>query len=155
MKALILIGPSGSGKSTFAKEFLRVNKDYIRINRDDIRRTLVADLEGYYQRKDLKYLEEMVSCIEIYTYQQAILYEKNLLFDNTNLNKKYLENLLKDLYSEKIEYEFKIFEEEINECKLRVHMRDDIENTSYIDKQFKQFTEIKKYINDTISTTSV
>ena len=58
---IILVGISGSGKSTWAGEYINNNTNILRLNRDDIRKSLVQNLKGYYQREDLTILEDIVS----------------------------------------------------------------------------------------------
>ena len=63
-EVIINVGISGAGKSTWTTQFIKENPNYLRINRDDIRKTLVGDLNGYYERKDLNRIETSINFIE-------------------------------------------------------------------------------------------
>ena len=87
---IVNVGISGSGKSTFTAELLGKDNRYLRINRDDIRRVLVKDLTGYYQRKDLFKIEELVTGIEDFIFWGIINRGKIPVIDNTNLTETYI-----------------------------------------------------------------
>lgn len=155
-KLIICCGVSGSGKSTFAKKLCKEDNSFLRINRDDIRKTLVGDLDEYYQRENLKTCEDMVTDIENCIFELCTFANRNIVIDNTNLNKKYIERWL-DLASEfKYEVEYKFFDVDLNVAKRRVVGRDfnsvanihkhvdNIEKVKYIEKQLQQYNQIKK-----------
>lgn len=160
---IICVGISGSGKSTWTTQFLKDNHNYLRINRDDIRKTLVGNLDGYYQRKDLKILEDMVTDFE----RQLLgrFYGKyNVILDNTNVQKKVVEewiNILEktnNFYDKTFyDFKFKLFNISLQEAKERVYNRDNKEmkwsdsweHVKYIEKQYNQYQNIKKWIEQT------
>jgi len=166
MKEIIIcIGISGSGKSTFATNFIKENSNYLRINRDSIRLTLVGNLDGYYQRKDLNYIERDVTRLEDEFYKHLSLSGFNIIIDNTNLTEKYinrwinLSNCLK--LDARINLKFKLFDITLEEAKENVINREDYytpaltphykyhqDKVEYIDKQFEQYKQIKKFIEE-------
>jgi len=146
---IITVGISGAGKSTFCTNFVKENPNYLIANRDSIRKSLVGDMTGYYKSSFLKQREEVVTEL-MWAYVQEICAGKfNLVFDNTNLKKEYFLPLLdKSLFKPK----FKLFDVDINVAKHRVNQRDGAgawadEQLSYIDKQYKQYQEIRSYLN--------
>lgn len=153
-KILILIGISGSGKSTFAKKLCQVDNSYLRINRDDIRKTLVGDLKGYYERRDLNFIEKEISYFEEAMLSSILKLSKNAVIDNTNLSLKYInrwKEFVKDL---EVGIEYKFFDIDLNIAKRRVLLRDynttwlgteiKSEGVKYIDKQIKQYEQVKR-----------
>jgi adenylate kinase family enzyme len=174
MEVLFLVGISGSGKSTFAEQWLQENQNYLRINRDDLRKTLVKDLNGYYQRKDLAKLENVVNNLIDEIVHNAIDLNYNLIIDNTNLTQKYINELKSLIFTKQeqmfgskaqdVKYSFKLFDCELNEAKSRIAYRDYGYNlhskyfekhlpndflankTNYIEKQFAQYQQIKQYL---------
>jgi len=166
MKEIIIcIGISGSGKSTWTTNFIKENSNYLRINRDSIRLTLVGNLDGYYQRKDLNYIERDVTRLEDEFYKHLSLSGFNIIIDNTNLTEKYinrwinLSNCLK--LDARINLKFKLFDITLEEAKENVINREDYytpaltphykyhqDKVEYIDKQFEQYKQIKKFIEE-------
>ncbi len=147
INVIITVGISGAGKSTWSANFVKENPDYLIANRDAVRKSLVGDMTGYYKSPVLKQREEVVTEL-IWAYVQEICAgEFGLILDNTNLKKEYFLALLdKSLFIPK----FKFFDCDINVARLRVIQRDFAKDgkvdVSYIDKQYKQYIEIKKYI---------
>lgn len=115
---LILVGISGSGKTSFSKEFLKNNNNYLRISRDDIRKTLVGDLDGYYQRKDLIFIEGIVSNLEESIFELSFFRERSIIIDNTNLKQSYINNWL-DYNEKSYNFKFKLFDISLEEAKLK------------------------------------
>lgn len=155
-KLLILVGISGSGKSTYAKQSCKKDNSFLRINRDDIRKTLVGDLDNYYQRPDLNSIEREISQIETYMFLKIMNLNKSVIIDNTNLTNKYINRWLELAKDFNLEIKFKFFDCNLLEAKNRVAIRDNYplsldENhittckyVDYIDKQFEQYNQIKK-----------
>lgn len=150
------VGVSGSGKSTWTTNFIKNNPNYLRINRDDIRKTLVGDLNGYYQRKDLNIIENLVTNLEAYILVEALRKNYNIIMDNTHLKPSYIKDKL-DLINHwsqalgrEVSSKFKIFP--INSkyiLKDRISKRDSILeiDLGYIDKQIKSLPIVIDYIN--------
>lgn len=148
INVVITVGISGAGKSTWSSNYVKENPNYLIANRDSVRRSLVGDMTGYYKSPQLKRREEVVTEL-IWAYVQEICAgEFDLIFDNTNLKKEYFLALLdKKLFVPK----FKFFDCDINVAKHRVNLRDgkgswSDEQLSYIDKQYTQYLEVKRYI---------
>jgi len=154
MKDLIVnVGISGSGKSYWTTTFIKENPNYLRINRDTIRLTLVGNLDSYYQRKDLNYIEKDVTRLEDEFYKHLSLSGFSIIIDNTNLTEKYinrwinLSNCLK--LDARINLKFKLFDISLEEAERRVAKREKMqtfEDLGYINKQFEQYKQIKKFI---------
>lgn len=157
---IICVGCSGAGKSSWTTQFIKDNPNYLRINRDSIRLTLVGDLDGYYQRKDLNSIEMLVNQVE-----ESLFYkiynnaEYNLILDNTHLKQSYINRWFKIFEdyelatTERVNFKFKLFDIELEEAKDRVACRDfpiDIDLNdlalSYIDKQYQDYQNIKAWL---------
>lgn len=165
---IICVGISGSGKSSWSTQFIKDNPNYLRINRDDIRKTLVGNLDGYYQRSDLGNIEELVNQIEESLFYKLFNHgHYNVIFDNTNLKVSYINRWLKiferyELLTNDItNFKFKLFDISLEEARDRVGLRDfkelidketefygyDFDKVDYIDKQWLQYKEIKRFIH--------
>lgn len=159
---IICVGISGSGKSTWAKEFVKNNHNYLRVNRDDIRRVLVGDLVSYYTREDVNILEGIVSSIQNQSIDRIRYKEYNLIIDNTHLRIEYIKFII-DYIGPGCTVQFKLFDCDLNVAKNRVMERDiwkiaedkygqnthdltDEPQVVYIDKQYKQYQSIKKWL---------
>lgn len=149
MNIILLVGISGAGKSRWATEYLQAHPDYICINRDSLRLALVRQLKGYYRRPDLHRLEQIVNNITDCLLEQAEFKGYNVLVDNTNLDFKYLIQFIN--YPKVKSFQFKLFNVRPELAKTRVALRDGLEpeDLAYIDKQAKQYTRIKDYIEQT------
>lgn len=159
---IICVGISGSGKSTWAKEFVKNNHNYLRVNRDDIRTTLVGNLDGYYQREDLRSLETIVSKIQYNIIDRLKHHDYNIIIDNTHLRREYIQFIIDYIGPAHI-IQFKLFDCDLNIAKNRVMERDiwkiaedkygqnthdltDEPQVAYIDKQYEQYQSIKKWL---------
>lgn len=148
-KLIICVGISGSGKTTWATNFIKNNSNYVRINRDDIRKVLVGDLEGYYNRKDLSNIETKITNIETLILFNMSGY--NIVIDNTNLTTKYINRWIDIANKYKFNINFKLFDCDLEKAQKRVYDRDywilrDLTDTTYIDKQYQQYQSVKKWI---------
>lgn len=148
MRAIINIGISGSGKSSWTADFLKKNNDYLRINRDDLRQVCVKDLKEYYLRKDLKLLEDIITNMESDLFINYIKFNKNIIIDNTNLKEKDINKWLYLFMIHNVDFSFKLFDCDLDIAKQRVMNRDNLieVETGYIDKQYKNYKNIKKQI---------
>jgi predicted kinase len=169
-KIIICVGISGSGKSTFTKGFIANNSNYLRINRDSLRSSLIGDLNGYYQRSNLQQIERIVNNLEDEIFNQALGREFNIIVDNTNLKQDYINRWLNMVnfqnvtYGFEYEVNFKLFDVSLEEAKRRVLLRDynsivapddlmyqiehELEVVKYINKQFEDYQNIKKWIEN-------
>lgn len=145
----VLIGISGSGKSTYTKEVLE-DLNTVRINRDDTRRMLFGveqSDQSYYSRKNLRACEDLVSeTLEDVIYN-ALHKNRNIVLDNTHLQKKYLDEILFK-YNHLADIEFKFFDVELKEAQRRVieRAKDGSLNVDYIQKQIKEYEKLKKVL---------
>lgn len=152
MKEIIIcVGISGSGKSSWTTQFIKDNLNYLRINRDDIRRTLVGNLDGYYQRKDLNSIEKIINYTEENLIKSLEWGNYNIIIDNTNLKESYINKWfeLTESLETTFDFKFKLFDIALEKAKQRVCIRDNFifnKDVEYIDKQFEQYKQIKKFI---------
>lgn len=161
-EVIICIGISGSGKSTWTTKFIKENSNYLRINRDDIRKTLVCNLDGYYQRRDLNTIETKVNHIEDFLFDNIWGINKYPIIDNTNLKQSYIYNWIfkvneynsqkaQGLYPDSpiLDFKFKLFDISLEDAERRVAKRENMqtfEDLNYITKQFEQYKQIKQWI---------
>lgn len=167
MKAIIIVGCSGSGKSTWATGFLNnpENQNYIRINRDSIRECLVPNhIQTWYQRPDRDNLEKLVSSIEYDLIDVANYFDKDIIIDATNIDKKRLEAFLaylKHHYPE-VDISIKIMQCKLETAQNRVYRRDYLElavescdeyfdysgmpEVEYIEKQFNKMKVVLDWL---------
>lgn len=173
-EVIITVGVSGSGKSSWSTQFIKDNPNYLRINRDSIRQTLVGDLDGYYQRQDLNKLELIVNDIESKLFISMLNSSKIPIIDNTNLKLEYVSKWINGVtawnsessefhdYPLILDFKFKLFDIFLEDAKNRVLNRDFegieysskgdlylescLEKVTYIEKQYLQYQEIKKYL---------
>lgn len=148
----ILVAPSGSGKSTYTIKYCNENEHTLCINRDNIRRLIVGSLDNYYERKNLHYLEQVVTNIEGSLFFEYTQSNYSIIVDNTNLKQSYIKRWIDLAKHYKYNIWFKIIECDINECKARVLERDfpgrdEMELIDYIDKQHQSFNSIVDWIN--------
>lgn len=156
----ILVGVSGSGKSTWSSEFIKNNSNWVRVNRDDIRKQLVGILnQDYYKRKDLNSLEKQVTFILEQNIRHLLSHNYNIIIDNTHLKESYINDIYKE-FGHLAKISVKVFNTPLEECKSRVVKRETKQSfwdklfgrkvnfdTSYIDKQFKDLSNLLKKYN--------
>lgn len=164
-EVIICVGISGSGKSTWSSNFIKENPNYLRINRDDIRKTLVGNLDGYYQRKDLNLIERNITRLESEIFINLSIDEFNILIDNTNLKESYIKSYLNLARYYEYNIKFKLFDYSLEISKRNVFIRDfamsegeaanafndpeyylNNSKLDYIDKQYKDYQLIKEWI---------
>lgn len=113
-KMILTRGLPGSGKTTWAKK----QKYCVRINRDDIREML---FEEVLYTKDQ---EEQVTIIQHGSIRAALKEGHNVVIDDTNLNNKFVRELMKisqELYAE---VEFKDFlDVDVSQCLKNIDKR--------------------------------
>lgn len=161
---IICIGTSGAGKSTWCSTFLKENLNFLRINRDSLRLNLVQSLGGYYQRKDLHKIEDSINYIERDIFTELSLCKRDIIIDNTNLRQSYINHWIGLAKNSNYDFKFKLFDIELDVAKDRVYHRDfdlpgsvfymeppnnsDLKKVEYIEKQYKDYIEIKKFIEN-------
>ena len=159
-QVIINVGVSGSGKSTWSTEYIKNNIGNYRINRDSIREQLVGTLDGYYQRKDVTYLEKLVTNMEEISFVNMLGEGASIIVDNTNLKPSYIQKWVdfvqawnEDLPDfRKVAVRFKLFPESNAELlKKRVNIRDaplGWDKLNYIDKQVSSIRSAIAYVED-------
>jgi RNA ligase len=124
-KLIVLIGVSGSGKSTWASEYIKTNPNTVRVNRDAMRQQLYGydetTIKGYYQLENYQKLENMVTDAESAIITSALKNGKDVIVDNTNLKRAYIERYTKKYREHPIE--FKLFTDPVEVCIARDAMR--------------------------------
>lgn len=157
-QVIINIGVSGAGKTTWSTEYMKNNIGNYRINRDSIRLQLVGTLDGYYQRKDLKFLENLVTEMEELQFVNLLGQGASIIVDNTNLKPNYIQKWVdfvqawnEDLSEvQQVKVLFKIFPEANAETlKKRVNIRDaplGWHKLNYIDKQVSSLKSAIAYV---------
>lgn len=142
----VLIGVSGAGKSTFARPLLK-DKNTIRINRDDTRLMLFGAAQSdqlYYERKDIRACEDLVSETIDDVMYNALNKGRNIVIDNTNLQKKVIDEIIFK-FNHLADIELVFIDVELTEAQLRVMARNGIHtNTTYIVKQHNDYKKLKK-----------
>lgn len=156
MKVIFCVGMSGSGKTTWTSRYIKAHPNTIRVNRDEIRRSLVGNMDGYYQRPDFDKIEGVVTEVENSIFQTAARRGFDVISDNNNLKMSYISNKVSMMrgycgdMGEPFNFKIKIFNLDVRSCKKRVQLRDGISNeeqVSYIDKQREDFYTIDREIN--------
>lgn len=144
---IILVGPSSSGKSTWTKEHIQSNPTFVRINRDTLRQQLFGytsnELDEYYKHARHHEREKIVTMTETILLRGFIAQGKNVIIDNTNLKKAYIDAYCKCLTNENVKIEFKVFDTPVEECIRRDLTRDRVVGDSVIREQFKSFEKLK------------
>lgn len=139
MKMIILCGISGAGKSTITRSL--ADENFIIINRDSLRESLTATSAAEYNRNPIDKIEKIVTRIthQIVKYTQ----NANIIVDNTNLKKKYINDLIKDWPGE---VELYLVECDPELAKERVKKRDGYSDIEYIDRQYADLENLKKQV---------
>jgi predicted kinase len=159
MKAIYTIGVSSSGKSYWSNEFVKNNPNYLIIERDKIRADILRSLctyrEGFLWKvwdfKDEHKVNEIV--------QQMIDFgvknNKDIIFSNTNLNKKYLLKSIQQMTELGYKTEMRYFPVDFELAIERDKKRTETVGIDVIEKQWLQWLElprecigIPKYIKD-------
>lgn len=157
---ILTVGVSGSLKSSWATSYVKSNPEWVIVNYDSIRKMLLPGIypgPAYYDRKDVLKIEQLVVGIGKEIAIGALNIGKKVIIDNTNLKPSYLEGWINDL--EPTGFSFKLFDVAPGVAKWRVYMRDfqkqalsylTLKETtlSYIDKQLKQYEQIKQWLLD-------
>jgi len=89
LKIILTVGIPASGKSTWAKDEVRKNPEGVtRINRDDLR-TMMSN----YHFSDSN--EKLVVSAKVFMIRQALLYGRDIIIDETNLNRRNFDDVCK------------------------------------------------------------
>lgn len=167
MKIIITLGISGSGKSSWSEQFIKDNENYIRLNRDSIRECFIPNhVYTWYKRDDVKNLERLVSASIDSLIKISNHFDKDIVIDNTHVNKHHLEALISSLrrdYSE-VDISIKIFNTSLTVAQNRVYRRDYPElvfdtnqeyfdysgmpEVEYIEHQYDNFLKTLDWVNE-------
>lgn len=89
LKITLTVGIPASGKSTWAKEEVtKAPEKVTRINRDDLR----SMMSNYYYSDSN---EKLVTSAKIFMIQQALRYGRDIIIDETNLNRRNFDDICK------------------------------------------------------------
>lgn len=140
-KIIILVGISGSGKTTWASNFIRNNSNYLRVNRDSIRMSIT----GTDSRILSSELEAVVTKVQHEQIRTFLLGGYNVIVDNTNLKKKYIDSVLNS-FGHLADIEVIKIACNPDIAKLRVSVRDNIKisQTDYIENQYDSYNKLPK-----------
>ena len=139
-KVIITVGVSASGKTTWAKE----QTGYIITNRDDLRMSIWGVDENRhlpYGKSGQRFLESLVTKIQYLTIEEAIKNNRNIIVADTNLNKKYRQQLIEFCKNLGATVEIKVFDITFEEAYKRSAARKNGVTHDVLVKQFKQFDE--------------
>lgn len=124
----ILVGISGSGKSSWANEYIKTRKNVVIVSRDAIRKNLygyndITINEYYIDIGTMEYIEreKMVTTMEYAMIETALKCGKDIIIDNTNVKKAYIQQYLKTFIYNDIH--FKFFDVDVETCIERDAMR--------------------------------
>lgn len=140
-KVIILQGLPGSGKSTWAKQYCKENPDAFTLNRDSLRKMLN---NGEWSAKT----EEFVKAIELSALEIILKGTDNatVLIDDTNLNLKTVNNLLKVCNSLEADVALKdFFHVPLHECIERDSKREKPVGSSTIIRMNEKLIKFKSY----------
>ena len=137
---VITIGISGSGKSTYVKNHFA--KEYI-VSTDAIRLQLTGDINN--QSENEKVFRKAFDTLK------AKLPQADVVFDATNVELQYLDQLISEIDPKKIK--FLVFDTTLEVCKTRV--KKDIANgkiraavpDEVIENQYKKFLKVQQYLH--------
>lgn len=153
MKAILTIGVSASGKTTWAEQFVKDNVGWFNINRDDIRFSILGERDWFkWNWKN----EKRVTEVQEQLIFDAFVEKKNVIISDTNLNKKFREQMVKKLEEKGYDVTFKMFPISFEEAVKRDNMRSNGVGYSVIAKQMEQweaeFGEEKVEYNPSLPT---
>lgn len=156
---IFLIGCSGTGKSTWVKKFINGRKDCVVVNRDTLRISLFClndqrDVTSYYESPNIKNCEKTISSVVRSIIIEALKEDKTIIMDNTNLDRKFLEEELKLVLTDTL-IRYEVFEPaETIEIQ---HERTKNRNTGYevpksiIRKQLNSFNALRPQLLEIFS----
>ena len=138
MKAILTVGVSASGKTTWAEQFVKENEWWVNINRDDIRFTILGERD--WSKWDWKN-EKRVTTVQEQLIFDAAIEEKNIIISDTNLNKKFREQMIQKLEEKGYTVTLKMFPVSFEEAVKRDAQRANGVGYSVIAKQYDQWGE--------------
>lgn len=143
MRAIVTIGASASGKSTWAKQFVANNDNWVIVCRDD-ERTKIAGGQLDWKKWNWK-REGEVTNAHCASLDLAAKQGLNVIVADTNLNGKFLGELVKRLEGLGYDVSYKIFEVDEEEAIRRDTARGSLAvGPEVIKKQIAAFENLKK-----------
>ena len=145
----ILIGISGSGKSTLSEKKMLHNANLVRVNRDSLRTSLFMMDSLYYSRPDFRGCEKLVSEISEQLIYDSLHKGKDIIIDNTNLQKKYIDDIIRK-FNHLSAIELVFVDVELGEARNRVIKRENFttpEQAEYISRQHNDYQKLKKQMH--------
>lgn len=145
-KIITLSGISASGKSTWTRNKIKEYPNFIAVSRDKIRELLFGyteeSVESHYNAPNFKELEKLVSTFQITNMRQAIAQGFDIIIDNTHLDKKYIDDMLKEF--PQCDFEFVLLEIDVDIAIERDMARTRKVGRNVITRQFIQLQNLKK-----------
>lgn len=147
-KLIILSGISASGKSTWARKYVRSTPNTVRVNRDTMRMQLFGyseeDLSDYHNTLTYTANEKLVTICEENLISTLLKHGKDVIIDNTNLKKPYIQRYTKTFKHHPII--FKVFDVDMQEAIERDSMRPPgaTVGAKTIEKQYMNFQSLQK-----------
>lgn len=144
MNIIVLVGPSGSGKTTQAQAIQSSTPNSVIISRDKIREMTFGyteeSIKEYYERKDLRSCEDLVTNIFDSMVKCALRKNQTVIADNTHLQLKYINAYQK--FGVPVSY--KVFNTPLQRCIRYDEKRVRKVGTKIIKKQYDQFDKLCK-----------
>lgn len=131
----ILIGIPASGKSTWCENFLMKNPDWLRVNRDDFRKMLRNEAVTEFK------IENLITEISNATIVESLNAKRNILVDNTNLKKEYIEAIV-ELVQTMADVEFQVFDISLDKAIERDAAREKKVGERVITKMYKDYKNL-------------
>lgn len=146
---IILSGISASGKSTWTRNKIQTCQNFISVSRDKIRELMFgydeSTVHNYYKSPNFKANEKLISVFQTTNIRQALSQGFDVIIDNTNLDKYFIEEIMKEF--PQCDFEFVLIECDVEIAKLRDAQRLRKVGGDVIDKQFKQLQHLKTVFN--------
>ena len=144
-KIIILSGISGAGKSTWTQNHIKLNSNFVSISRDKLRELLFgyneSNVDEHYASINFKEREKLISTFQITNMRQAIAQGFDIVLDNTHLDKKYIDDMLKEF--PQCDFEFVLIDTDLNTAIERDSLRLRKVGKDVILKQFNQLQKLK------------
>lgn len=139
----VLIGIPGAGKTTLAQTMVRYMNAVI-VGRDPLREKLFGyrpdNLQVYYEIDSFKENEKIVGAIQDAMIKQALSIGKDVIIDNTNLELKFIRDLMK--YN--VPIKFVLVEVDLAEAIHRDSLRPSPVGEYHIKRYFEKLEHLKK-----------
>lgn len=119
-KVIMTKGLPASGKSTWAKEWISEKRGRVRINRDDLR----LMMSGTTKMEHAATCEALVLAASLNILRNALILDRDVVCDNTNLNPQTVKHFLKVCDEMGAEVEWKVFNTSMEECIRRDSQRE-------------------------------